>query len=54
VPLTIASFATLDSRFWPEAMAIFHLLRNIGSSFFHFALRRRCRAGHGKELQPDD
>jgi MFS transporter, DHA2 family, multidrug resistance protein len=34
VPLTIASFATLDSRFWPEAMAIFHLLRNIGSSFF--------------------
>src|SRR3984893_17375728 len=34
VPLTIASFATLDSRFRPEAMAIFHLLRNIGSSFF--------------------
>jgi len=34
VPLTIASFATLDSQFWPEAMAIFHLLRNIGSSFF--------------------
>src|SRR5260370_7283111 len=34
VPLTIASFATLDSRFWPEAMAVFHLLRNIGSSFF--------------------
>ncbi len=34
VPLTIASFATLDSRFWPEAMSVFHLLRNIGSSFF--------------------
>jgi DHA2 family multidrug resistance protein len=34
VPLTIASFATLDNRYWPEAMAIFHLLRNIGSSFF--------------------
>src|SRR5882724_12069472 len=34
VPLTIASFATLDSRYWPEAMAMFHLLRNIGSSFF--------------------
>ena len=34
VPLTIASFATLDNRFWPEAMAVFHLLRNIGSSFF--------------------
>jgi len=43
VPLTIASFATLDNRFWPEAMAIFHLLRNIGSSYF--ALRRRCRIG---------
>jgi MFS transporter, DHA2 family, multidrug resistance protein len=34
VPLTMASFTTLDSRFWPEAMAVFHLLRNIGSSFF--------------------
>jgi DHA2 family multidrug resistance protein len=34
VPLTIASFATLDNRFWPEAMSVFHLLRNIGSSFF--------------------
>jgi MFS transporter, DHA2 family, multidrug resistance protein len=34
VPLTIASFATLESRYWPEAMAVFHLMRNIGSSFF--------------------
>src|SRR5205085_294500 len=34
VPLTIASFATLENRFWPEAMAVFHLMRNIGSSFF--------------------
>lgn len=34
VPLTVASFATLENRHWPEAMAIFHLLRNIGSSFF--------------------
>src|SRR5437764_1323052 len=34
VPLTIASFATLDHRYWPEAMSVFHLLRNIGSSFF--------------------
>src|SRR5216683_1082735 len=34
VPLTIASFTTLDSRYWPEAMSVFHLLRNIGSSFF--------------------
>jgi DHA2 family multidrug resistance protein len=34
VPLTIATFATLESRLMPEAMALFHLLRNIGSSFF--------------------
>ena len=34
VPLTIATFATLDRRLMPEAMALFHLLRNIGSSFF--------------------
>jgi DHA2 family multidrug resistance protein len=34
VPLTIASFSTLESRYWPEAMAVFHLMRNIGSSFF--------------------
>src|SRR5260370_15227565 len=34
VPLTIASFATPDSRFWPEAMSVLHLLRHIGSSFF--------------------
>lgn len=34
VPLTTASFATLENRYWPEAMALFHLLRNIGSSFF--------------------
>lgn len=34
VPLTIATFATLESRLMPEAMALFHLMRNIGSSFF--------------------
>jgi len=34
VPLVIATFATLDNASWPEAMAVFHLLRNIGSSFF--------------------
>jgi len=33
VPLTIAAFRTLDSRYWPEAMSVFHLLRNIGSSY---------------------
>ena len=34
VPLTVTAFATLDTRHTPEAMALFHLLRNIGSSFF--------------------
>src|SRR5882762_6651714 len=34
VPLTIATFRTLDNRYWAEAMAVFHLMRNIGSSFF--------------------
>ncbi len=34
VPLTVATFPTLDSRRMPEAMALFHLMRNIGSSFF--------------------
>lgn len=34
VPLTIATFRTLETRYWPEAMSVFHLLRNIGSSFF--------------------
>jgi MFS transporter, DHA2 family, multidrug resistance protein len=34
VPLTVATFATLDQRYLEEATAIFHLLRNIGSSLF--------------------
>jgi MFS transporter, DHA2 family, multidrug resistance protein len=34
VPLTVATFRTLDTRYWPEAMSVFHLMRNIGSSFF--------------------
>jgi MFS transporter, DHA2 family, multidrug resistance protein len=34
VPLTVLTFATLDSRHTAEAMSVFHLLRNIGSSFF--------------------
>ena len=34
VPLTIATFPTLDTRLMPEGMALFHLMRNIGSSFF--------------------
>ena len=34
VPLTVTTFATLETRNMPEGMALFHLLRNIGSSFF--------------------
>ncbi len=34
VPLTIIAFATLNPRFVPEGTAVFHLLRNIGSSIF--------------------
>jgi DHA2 family multidrug resistance protein len=34
VPLTVMTFATLESRHLAEAMALFHLLRNIGSSLF--------------------
>jgi DHA2 family multidrug resistance protein len=34
VPLTLAAFATVEVRHMAEGTAIFHLLRNIGSSFF--------------------
>jgi DHA2 family multidrug resistance protein len=34
VPLTIATFATIDPRHLAETMSVFHLLRNIGSSIF--------------------
>ncbi len=34
VPLTIATFPTMETRLMPEAMSLFHLMRNIGSSFF--------------------
>ena len=34
VPLTIATFATIDSSKLAETMSVFHLLRNIGSSIF--------------------
>jgi DHA2 family multidrug resistance protein len=34
VPLTVLAFRTLEGRHLPEAMALFHLLRNLGSSFF--------------------
>jgi len=34
VPLTVATFATLQPRLVPEGAAVFHLLRNLGSSVF--------------------
>src|SRR5882762_4793473 len=34
VPITAVAFGTLDAKHYAEASAIFHLLRNIGSSFF--------------------
>ncbi|MDB5372088.1 MAG: multidrug transporter [Belnapia sp.] len=34
VPLTVMTFSTLPARDMAEAMALFHLLRNIGSSLF--------------------
>lgn len=34
VPITVVAFGTLDAKHYAEASAIFHLLRNIGSSFF--------------------
>lgn len=34
VPITVVAFDTLEAKDYAEASAIFHLLRNIGSSFF--------------------
>jgi len=34
VPLTVASFSTLNPQYLAESSAIFHLLRNLGSSIF--------------------
>ena len=34
VPLTVATFSTLPASVRPETSSVFHLLRNIGSSFF--------------------
>lgn len=34
VPLVVMTFATLDEKFMPEGSAIFHLLRNFGTSIF--------------------
>jgi DHA2 family multidrug resistance protein len=34
VPLTVMTFASLESRHMAESMSLFHLLRNIGSSLF--------------------
>jgi DHA2 family multidrug resistance protein len=34
VPLTVATFATLDPELRAEGTAVYHLMRNVGSSFF--------------------
>jgi DHA2 family multidrug resistance protein len=34
VPVTLITFSTMDPKLLPEGMAIFHLLRNFGSSVF--------------------
>jgi DHA2 family multidrug resistance protein len=34
VPLTVATFSTLDPKYRPEGSSVFHLLRNLGSSLF--------------------
>ena len=34
VPITVVAFDTLEAKDYAEASSIFHLLRNIGSSFF--------------------
>ena len=34
VPITAVAFGTLEAKHYAEASSIFHLLRNIGSSFF--------------------
>lgn len=34
VPLTVATFSTLPVEYRPEGSAVFHLLRNLGSSLF--------------------
>jgi DHA2 family multidrug resistance protein len=34
VPLVVMTFATLKEKFMPEGSAIFHLLRNFGTSIF--------------------
>ncbi len=34
VPLTVATFSTLDPRYLAETSSVYHLMRNLGSSFF--------------------
>ena len=34
VPLTIATFSTVDPRYLAETSSVYHLMRNLGSSFF--------------------
>ncbi|MEZ5908971.1 MAG: DHA2 family efflux MFS transporter permease subunit [Hyphomicrobiaceae bacterium] len=34
VPMTVATFSTIDNRYLAEATALYHLMRNLGSSLF--------------------
>ena len=54
VPLSVMAFSTLDRRFMSEGMAVFHLLRNIGSSLFISLSFAMVVPVHGCQLQPDD
>ena len=46
VPLSVVTFATLPDRLLPDASAIFHLLRNFGSSIFiSFSVMAVVRSG---------
>lgn len=55
VPITLITFRTLDKAFMNEATAIYHLIRNVGSSIFisvTIALVLRTTAASYTELVP--
>ena len=52
VPMSTVAFATVAKEQLAEATAVFHLLRNLGSSFFISRVCRRDRARDGRKLWP--
>ena len=54
VPITAVAFGTLDAKHYAEASAVFHLLRNIGSSFFISLSIAEIVRTTGRQLQPHD